>query len=112
MTDKPTIGRIVHYRPTLSQEGVGGDFHIAAIITMTADEWTPGYRNPDGTWVETVGISQPKPNTVHLHVFAPPVAEGQPAWAGLVDVADVPYGEPKADTPISAPGIWYWPARV
>ena len=116
MTDgpSPTIGRIVFFVPAVdpSYSEDAGNYHLAAIITMTPQEWTPGYRAADGTWVATTGVTQPKAGCVHLHVFAPPTADGE-VWQGPVDVADVPYGELKEGQAVNAmPGVWYWPPRV
>lgn len=83
------IGQIVRYHSGGADEvGSAEDSFIeAAIVTMTAQEWQPGYRQPDGTWVETKDVTQPKAGTVHLHLFVPP---GIVTTA--VDYKDVPYG--------------------
>ena len=103
-TPKPTIGRIVHYRQAQDSTtpGIGGDYHIAAIVTMTPDEWTPGYRDAEGEWHDTPNSPQPKAGCVHLHLFPPPITGGT-TWTEY-DVKDVPYGD--------GPGSWSYPPRV
>jgi len=109
---KPSIGRIVHFRRggEIATENPF-DYHVAAIITMTPEEWTPGYKGADGEWVENTVSPQPKAGCVHLHVFEPPV-NGLQWTPEQLEVRDVPYGEPKADVPIAASGIWYWPPKA
>ena len=113
MTEQmPSIGRIVHFRMggTVSTDNPH-DYHVAAIITMTPEEWTPGYRGADGEWIENTQVPQPKRGCVHLQFFPPPLDGAQ--WTSeQLAVRDVPYGEPKADTPVPVPGIWFWPPRV
>lgn len=102
---KPTIGRIVHYRAATSitaAEETAGDYSMAAIVTMTPEEWTPGYRAPDGEWVVTAS-PQPKPGTVHLHFFPPPGMPGAARYDEL-DEMDVSEG--------TGPATWSWPPRV
>jgi hypothetical protein len=86
---RPTIGRIVHYRQEYDV--------VAAIVTMTPEEWSPGYRDNDGEWHPTTNVPQPKAGTVHLHLF-PPFGAG---WtAEQCDVRDVAHGD--------EPGSWSW----
>lgn len=85
----PKIGQVVRYHSGGAETSPGEDgYVVAAIVTMTPQEWQPGYRQPDGTWVETTDVTQPKADTVHLHLFLPP---GTAAGAAL-DFKDVPYG--------------------
>lgn len=92
---RPTIGRIVHYLngPMASP--------MAAIVTMTPEEWSPGFRDAEGEWVATADVPQPKAQTVHLHVFAP---FGHPWTPEQQELRDVSYGD--------VAGTWSWPPKV
>lgn len=103
---KPTIGRIVHYRKPAdaTMPGIDGDFHLAAIVTMTPEEWTPGYRDSEGEWHEVTNSIQPSKGCVHLHMFPPPLSDGTKWTLDQLAVSNVPYG--------TGPGTWSWPPRV
>jgi hypothetical protein len=84
------IGDIVNYHSGgADAPGIGDDlFVIAAMVTMTPQQWQPGYRTPDGEWVETKDVKQPKAGCVHLKLFLPPgLAAGT-----QVDFTDIPEG--------------------
>lgn len=85
----PKIGDVVYYHTGNEATGTEvEDYVVAAIVTMTPQQWQPGYRDKDGEWVPTVGVTQPKAGCVHLKLFLPPGVEaGAP-----VDFTDVPQG--------------------
>lgn len=88
---KPRVGDTVLYHAGTIDTDAGEDtFAIAALVTMTTDEWQPGYRGADGTWVATSDVEQPKPGTVHLRAFWPTHKTTTPP---PLDVAHVPYGK-------------------
>lgn len=90
------IGDIVIYNSGSETPSVAAEandcYQVAAIVTMTPQEWQPGYRLTDGTWVSTSEkVAQPKPGTVHLHVFWPVAISGQAADS-VTEFAHVPTG--------------------
>jgi len=95
---KPTIGRIVHYR---GKQGLLAP--RAAIVTATVDSLDP--RGVESGEVPALADDQ----HVHLWVFGPGVSCGFAEF-------DVPRGEaadgqqPTAGT--IPPGTWCWPPRI
>jgi hypothetical protein len=90
----PRIGQTVRYHQPNTSNGTASDasyepYVVAAIVTMTPEEWQPGYRETDGTWVPQTNVTQPADGCVHLHVFYPPGV----AAAAQSDVKDVPCGD-------------------
>lgn len=92
MSQKPTIGRIVHYR---GKQGL--NTLRPAIITATED--TLDQRGVDGGNVPALDEGR-----VHLWVFTPSVA-GPGGFAEF----NVPFSEESGDD--LAPGSWCWPPR-
>jgi hypothetical protein len=87
MPSTAKIGQIVRFH---TGAGAGQDaYYVPAIVTMTPQEWQPGYRDSAGTWVPTDKVASPKPGTVHLHIFWP---TGSTATPEQSDKADVAYG--------------------
>lgn len=122
MEQKPTIGRIVHYRSRT------GKYDVAAMITATY-----GQLNPEGVAAGAVPALS-GPDYVHLQVFSPgtpgmrygaqdflvesehPVQENV---NGVYQEWDIPYTSREASADIESfgwdqvpPGTWRWPARV
>lgn len=86
MSQKPSVGRIVHYVSRGSADGVFESQCRAAIITEVAD---------DG---RTVGLCAINPSGLFFH----PLADGGcPSDPGDVD-EEIGY----------MPGSWHWPERV
>lgn len=87
------IGQIVRYHAGTGDTSAGEDtFYCAAVVTMTTEEWQPGFRGPDGTWTATTDVEQPKPGTVHLRAFWPTHKAGV-ATPPPTDFAHVAYGK-------------------
>jgi hypothetical protein len=89
---KPSLGRIVHYRGRL-----GFFAPRAAIVTATIDSLDP--RGVESGQVEALDSDM----HVHLWVYSPGTSGGFSEFN--VPFSEVGQGE-------AAPGSWYWPARV
>lgn len=85
------IGDIVNFHSGSADAPGEGEnlFVIAAVVTMTPQQWQPGYRTPDGEWVPTPDVKQPKANCVHLKLFLPPGLNA----TTQTDYSDVPQGK-------------------
>ena len=59
---------------------------LAAIVTVTHEDWKPGSHNAAGDWVPNTVITQPKKGHVHLTAFYVEPHE-------IVRVLDVPEGD-------------------
>lgn len=90
---KPSLGRIVHYRGKLGYQAMR-----AAIVTADAASLDP--RGVEAGAIQALTDDE----HVHLWVLTPGPS------GGFVEY-DVPFGTPDADGQIP-PGSWCWPPRV
>lgn len=98
MSQRPSLGRIVHYRGKQGYQAAR-----AAIVTGTVDSLDP--RGADAGATPALDSDQ----HVHLWVFTPGSSAGFPE-------SNIPFGEAVDGLESTAgtipPGTWCWPPRV